>query len=171
MAEATKSNQAGRPQLLKLIHDYDTAIFTTVSPDGSLHSRPMATQKPQPDMDIWFVGRLDSTKIRDLEANPRINLAYYDKPSNGYVSISARVRLNRDRARIAEVWEADWKLWFPLGKDDPDITLIIVEPEQAEYIDPATSKWSFIQAIGHAITSTDAEDDEVQHLDQADLRK
>ncbi len=169
--KAQDQQEHGRAALLELLKKYDTAILTTVSPDGSLHSRPMGMQKAEPDMDIWFASGLDSSKVRDLEADPRVNLAFYDTPGKGYVSVSGRVRLNRDRKRIAELWEPSWKLWFPDGKDDPDITLLVVEPEQAEYIDPATNKLVLLQAVARAVIGGESpHGEDIVHLDKAELQ-
>jgi len=169
--KAQDQHDHGRAELLELLKKYDTAILTTVSPDGSLHSRPMAVQKAEPDMDIWFSTALDSTKVRDLEADPRVGLTFYESAGKGYVSVSGRARLSRDRKRIAELWQPSWKLWFPDGKDDPEITLLVVEPEQAEYIDPTTNKLVLLQAVARAVTGGDPPHDAgIVHLDKAELQ-
>lgn len=170
--KAQDQPEHGRAELLALLKKYDTAILTTISPDSSLHSRPMGVQQAEPDMDIWFATRLDSSKVRDLEADPRVSLAYYDTPGKGYVSVSGRVRLNRDRKRIEALWEPSWKLWFPEGKDDPEITLLVVEPEQAEYIDPTTNKLVLLQALAHAVTGSGdtPHGEDIVHLDKGELQ-
>ena len=49
-----------------------------------------------------------------------------------------RVRL--DRAAIDEHWNEWIKTWFPDGKDDPDLALIRVDVDTAEYWDGPSSK-------------------------------
>ena len=39
------------------------------------------------------------------------------------------------RAKVAELWKEPFRVWFPGGREDPDIALIAVEPERAEYWD------------------------------------
>ena len=169
--KAQESAEHERGEVFELLKKYDTAVMTTVSPDGSLHSRPMAMQKAQPDMDLWFVTGLDSSKARDLEANPQVGLSFYESAGKGYISVSGRVSLNRDRSRIEELWEPDWKLWFPDGKDDPEIVLLNVTAEQAEYLDPGTSKWVLLQTVARAVTGGEPPDDGIVHLDGAELQK
>ena len=96
-----------------LIKEFDTAMMTTQGRDGQMHSRPMATQKPQPDSPIWFVAAFDSAKIEDLRKDPRINLAYYREKDRAWVSLSGTARLDTDKARIKQLWQEDWKIWFP----------------------------------------------------------
>ena len=40
-----------------------------------------------------------------------------------------------DRAKIAELWDESWKIWFPAGKDDPTLTLLRIRGETGEYWD------------------------------------
>jgi len=169
-AAMADKNQSNREQLYELLKKYKIAIMTTVSPDGTLHGRPMAVQEREPDADVWFATALDTAKARDLEANPQIGLTYFDDPSKGYVSLSGRARISRDPARIKRLWQPDWKLWFPNGPDDPDIVLIKVDVDQAEYIDPGTSKLVVLQALVHAVTGGEEPgENEIVHLDKQDL--
>ena len=122
--------------LNELIQDFDTAMMTTLGRDGHMHSRPMATQKPQPDSPIWFVAAMETAKIEDLQQDPRINLAYYNPSNRAWVSLSGKVSLNQDRERIRRLWQEDWKIWFPEGPDQPGLVLIDVIPETATYWEP-----------------------------------
>ena len=49
-------------RLAELIKDARFAMLTTVAPDGSLRSRPMATQEVEFDGDLWFFAYDDSDK-------------------------------------------------------------------------------------------------------------
>lgn len=119
-----------------LIQDFDTAMMTTLGRDGHMHSRPMATQKPQPDSPIWFVAAMETAKIEDLQKDPRINLAYYNPGSRAWVSLSGKARLDQDKTRIKQLWQEDWKIWFPDGPEQPGLVLIHVNPETATYWEP-----------------------------------
>ena len=52
----------------------------------------------------------------------------------------------RDRAMIDELWRPEFKIWFPEGKDDPEIALLRVSLEKAEYWDSPSS------TIGYALS-------------------
>ncbi len=119
--------------IYELIQKFDTAMMTTQGRDGHMHSRPMATQKPQPDSPIWFVGALDSAKIEDLQKDPRINLSYYNPGSRAWVSLSGKARLDQNQEKIRQLWQEDWKIWFPEGPEQPGLVLIDVTAETATY--------------------------------------
>src|ERR1700754_2242626 len=95
-----------------LIEDIKIAMMTTRRRDGHLESRPMANQKRAAGADLWFVTADGSRKLHDIEADPHINLAYYKDGTYEWISVSGRATLTRDRAKIAELYEEDWKAWF-----------------------------------------------------------
>ena len=64
-------------KLYEQIDDLQIAMMTTRRPDEHLESRPMATQKRALGADLWFVAAEGSGKIRDIESDPHVNLAYY----------------------------------------------------------------------------------------------
>src|SRR4051812_34629964 len=77
-------------QLYELLDGIDVAMFTTRCADGSLVSRPMQTQARRSGTDLWFMSSLDSGKVKEIEAHPQVNLAYYKDGTREYVSVSGR---------------------------------------------------------------------------------
>ena len=45
----------------------------------------------------------------------------------------------RDQKLIDEKWQESLKTWFPNGKNDPEVGLIRIHPEQGEYWDSPSS--------------------------------
>ena len=112
----------------------EIAMMTTRRPDGHLESRAMATQRRAPGADLWFVTLEDAQKLRDIAADPHVNLAYYKDRTREWVSVSGIARTSRDRAKIHELYAPDWRVWFPKGDDprhgtadDPRMVLIGVD--------------------------------------------
>ena len=123
------------PQLAELIKDVEVAMFTTTGVDGRLYSRPLATQQVAFEGALWFVITADSPKVAEIELDPRVNVAYASPSKNTYVSVSGRARVVDDRAKIEELWSPAMKLFFPGGKEDPNLRLIHVRADSAEYWD------------------------------------
>ncbi|WP_411834734.1 pyridoxamine 5'-phosphate oxidase family protein [Pseudoxanthomonas mexicana] len=122
-------------KLADLIKGIDIAMLTTTSADGRLVSRPLATQEVEFDGDLWFATSADSHKVAEIRANPRVNVAYASRDRNDYVSVSGLAQVVDDRARTAQLWTPAMKAFFPGGPDDPDLRLIRVAVESAEYWD------------------------------------
>lgn len=103
--------------------------FVTIGEDGIPNTRAMMTQEPAPDMDLWFVARLDSEKVDELRKNPKVGLYYYDEQDWSYVSVGGTVEVIQDQARFKQYWKETWRRWFPNGPDDPNAVLLKVDPE------------------------------------------
>lgn len=144
MAQTTTSNEI--ETLRELIKDIRFAMLTTVDEDGFLRSRPMATQSAEFDGELWFFTEASSPKAGEVERDHRVNVSYAAPDDNRYVSVSGTARMVRDRAKAEELWKPALKAWFPEGLDDPDLALLRVQVEKAEYWDSPSSK--MIQLAG-----------------------
>lgn len=139
MSQDNLSRQEQIEKLGEMIKDIDFSMLTTALPDGTLRSRPMSTQNKNFDGTLWFFTRADSGKVHEIEDDQHVNISYADTSSQTYISVSGKAKLNRDRAKIEELWSAPLKAWFPDGKDDPQLALLEVKVESAEYWDSSSS--------------------------------
>ncbi|MDX5482573.1 MAG: pyridoxamine 5'-phosphate oxidase family protein [Hymenobacteraceae bacterium] len=126
-------------KLVDKIKDIDIAMMTTMDDDGSLRSRPMQTPEVKADGALWFFTGYESGKSHEIKNDSHVNLSYSKPSDNLYVSVSGRASLSRDRQKIEELWSPAMKAWFPEGKDDPNIGLIKVTIDKAEYWDSPSS--------------------------------
>jgi general stress protein 26 len=124
------------------IDDIEIAMMTTRRADGHLQSRAMATQKRAEGADLWFVTNDGAQKLRDLAADPHINLSYYKDRTREWVSVSGIAAITRDRQKIHELYAPDWRAWFPDEgdprhgtKDDPRLVLIGVDVHAAVFLE------------------------------------
>jgi len=133
-------------KLAKLIKGIRIAMLSTVEQDGTLRSRPMATQQQEFDGQLWFFTGKSSHKVVEIGGDCHVNLSYADPSDNRYVSISGTGRIVTDKQKIEELWNPVLKAWFPRGLEDPDLALLNVTPTQAEYWDSPGS--GVVHAIG-----------------------
>src|SRR5829696_3742096 len=97
---ARKSSSADEiKKLSKLIKRIRFAMLTTACPDGSLRSRPMATQRREFDGELWFFTDDHSAKVHEIHDDAHVNVSYCDPDSNTYVSVSGRASLVKNRAK------------------------------------------------------------------------
>lgn len=135
----TQTRDEAVAKIAKLIKGVRIAMFTTIEEEGHLHSRPMALQEVEFDGDIWFFTNKTAPKVHQIEAEPRVNVAFSDPEHQNYVSLSGRASLVLDKAKNHELWNPSLNAWFPGGVDDPDLALIKVDVDGAEYWDsPST---------------------------------
>jgi general stress protein 26 len=140
-ADANVSPAKKIEELYSLVEGIDIAMLTSRTYDGTLTSRPMATQSKRPRVDFWFVTSTDTHKIDEIQAQPEVNLAYYNNKSREWVSVSGTARIITDRDLIRTLYKPDWKAWFGDeggdrngGPNDPRLALIEVEAHEATYL-------------------------------------
>jgi general stress protein 26 len=126
----------------ELIDDLEIAMMTTRRLDGHLESRAMANQKRAAGADLWFVTADGTAKLRDLESDPHVNLAYYKDRTREWISVSGIATISRDRHKIHELYAPDWSMWFPKEgdprhgtPDDPRFVLIGVDVHAAVFLE------------------------------------
>jgi len=132
------TDQSEVEKLAELVSKFRIAMLTTVTADGALTSRPMAVQETEFDGDLWFVAQRDSDQVHQLRADPTIGVAL--SSSDTWVSISGTAEIVEDRAKVRELWNSAVQAWFPNGPDDPDVVLVKVHADGAEYWDSPGSK-------------------------------
>ena len=118
------------------------------STDGGLRGRPMAAMNKDFNGELWFASRASTPKLDEIKSESHVLLAYSEPKSQNYVSVSGTASVVRDTAKVKELWSEGARVWFPKGPDDPEIALIRVEVESAEYWDAPSSKWLY--AYGYA---------------------
>lgn len=129
-------------KLYDLVDEIEIAMMTTRRADGHLEARPMATQKRAAGADLWFVSAEGTAKLRDLEHDPHVNLAFYKDRTREWISVSGLATMSRDRDKIRELYAPDWKIWFTEEGDprhgtpeDPRMVLIGVKIHGAVFME------------------------------------
>ncbi len=115
--------------LRELIKDIDTAMLTTVSEDG-LVSRPMKTQEVEFDGDLWFFTKKETDKYEEIMHDQDVNVAYAGK---SYVSVRGRAEIVQDLNKKKDLWNKGLEKIMQTSYDNPNVVLIKVEAEAAEY--------------------------------------
>ena len=126
-------------------------IFVTDLSNLPLAARPMATQEVDDDGNIWFMSDKASVKNLQIENDDRVQLFYSHTSNYEYLSIFGHAEIIHDRKKIEELWTQMAKTWFKEGKDDPNISLIRVIPDDAYYWDTKNNK--MISLVKFAICS------------------
>ncbi|HIA52303.1 MAG TPA: general stress protein [Candidatus Melainabacteria bacterium] len=164
-------DEDSKRKLQELIKDIKVAMLTTVSADGQLRSRPMATHEVNVDDALWFLTNTNTAKVAEVSQQEQVNLVYMDVKSQRYVSISGSGQTYRDTAKVHELWNPLMKAWFPKGPDDPMIAVLRVTPEYAEYWDAPS--YSIVQLFGFlkaAVTGEEYKEEGTEH-EKIDLSK
>ena len=143
----------GVRKVRELIKDVKMAMLVTIDEDGRPRSRPMQTQDVEFDGTVWFFTDVNSEKVAEITANPRVNVAYASG-NETYVSLTGNAEIVQDTAKTHELWNPLLRAWFE-SADDPRIRLVSVDAESAEYWDtPGGKLASLISLVKSAVTGT-----------------
>ena len=121
------------------IKDIRVAMLTTVAASGTLHSRPMHTTEVDLNADVWFFTSESSEKMQAIFHDGRVLLSYANPSANTYVNLRGKAQQVDDPAMKERLFNPAVKAWFPKGLDDPDLTLLKVAIDEAEYWDSSSS--------------------------------
>jgi len=132
----------GAEKLSDLIKDIKFAMFTTHKPHGGhLHSRPMTTQNKHIDDDsLWFFMSRSGDPVAEFESDEQVNVSYADPGSDTYVSVSGVAQIVEDAAKKQQLWNKAAEAWFKGGVNDPDLALVRVRIEHADWWDVKENK-------------------------------
>jgi general stress protein 26 len=165
MADSQNYNEKIQ-KLRKLIKDVEIGMLTTIDEDGKLHSRPMSTNSEvEFDGDLWFFTYASSHKVTEVEQHQQVNVSFSNPDKQEYISISGKAQLVRDRQKMQQLWKPELKAWFPKELDEPDIALLKVNAEKAEYWDAPSGfvahAISLVKAVTTGETATTAQNEKL----------
>ncbi len=143
----SKKHRSDAELLQEKIKGIRVAMLTTLEEDGSLHSRPMIAQDAEFDGNLWFFTSAHAPKVNDVQRHQQVNLNYARPDGTTFVSISGTAQLLQDRKKIRELWQPICKTWFPDGEDDPNLALLKVHVERAEYWEWPSGKSGLLYSI------------------------
>ena len=126
------SDQAQK-RLDELIATFDTAMLVTTSLEGQPRARPMAIAGHDRGGLLYFATRAADEKMNEVLEHPQVAVTMQSETR--FLSISGRARIETDVQLARSLWRPSMKLWFPEGAEDPQLTLILVDPLCAEYWD------------------------------------
>ncbi len=158
-AKPQPTNEEAEKRLLAIMKGHSDVMFFNHDAEGTLCGRPMAVAHLDEDGTTYFATGIESEKVADLRMDPEVTLSM--QGGREYAIVTGEARISQDRALIDQLWTEAWKLWFPDGKDDPSIAIIIVQPEQGTYWDNSkTQGLSFLlRAAKAALTGKEVERD------------
>lgn len=128
------------------------SICMLTAHDGEqIRSRPMGAYVRPDDDAIYFLADARRHKEEEIEQNPNVCLAFAD--GHKFVSVTGRAAVSRDEGKIKELWSTPAKAWWD-SPDDPNIRLLTVTPNDAEFWDGPGTVVASIKMLAAAATRT-----------------
>ncbi len=136
-----QENNQNIEKFIEMVKDVRACMLITNEKDAEfLSGRPMGINKIDDDGTMWFFTKASSEKVDEIQESKIVSIAIVNESSQNYLMIHGTATLVNDKAKMKELWSSIMKAWFPLGLDDPDMTLIKVSPSEVNYWDNSSSK-------------------------------
>ncbi len=109
-------------------------MLATAGPTGQPRVRPVSPVRVDPDFTVYVANLRTYGKTREIEANPRVELAYL-APNHDQVRITGEAEVLDDEALLREIWEANPLLRQYLGSaDNPDLIVYRIRPTGVRFM-------------------------------------
>ena len=160
------SGEEGREKIAELVKGIHICMMTTVAKDGSMSTRPMAVQNTPFDGTLWFLTRNTSEKIGEIASDHDVLLSFAEPSDSKYIALKGKGHVSEDRSKIHELWNPMYKAWFPKGEDDPEIAVLRVDVNEADYWEASGAKIVMLAKYAvAAVTGAKVEVGEAGHVE------
>jgi general stress protein 26 len=149
-------------KLKELVGHNSICLFATFLTELPLQVRPMSTQEVDDEGNLWFLSSKSSNKNFEIGEDSKVQLFYSNTSNAEYLSVYGHAEIFDDRTRIAEIWSPIVKAWFKEGKQDPDLSVIKVTPEDISYWDTKSGRLVSLMKIMVSTVSGKIMDDGVE---------
>ena len=126
-------------------------------------ARPMSAIAKREEHTVYFLTDARADLAAQMERFPTVTLAFSEPASEKYVTTSGHGEVSNDRAKIKELWSPYAKAWFD-SADDPNIRVLKVTPQDAEFWDMPGRLVSSVKMLTAAATNTRPDLGEVQKV-------
>lgn len=157
MSTNNMSNKEARKKMASLVKSIETCMFITDMKSKPLHAIPMTTKEVDDEENIWFLSRIDSDHNTDIVKDKDVQLLYSDPSDKEFISIYGKATVLTSGEKLKDLYSKTDDAWFT-GVDDPNLTAIKVQPQQAYYWDSGQNKYIDLFKIGMAAVTGDKKD-------------
>lgn len=131
MSDERITQAEAEKRLWKALEDTRTGMLGVVDGSEPQHFQPMTGFEESETNRLWFYTRDDTDLARSIGAGRRAMYTVVTKDQKVYACLRGELTVQQDRARIDKYWNPVVAAWYPEGKDDPHLTLLCLELEDA----------------------------------------
>ena len=139
-ADRTPTQEEKMQHLAEMLKDMSSVMMTT-SPNGTLasaRSRPMSIARRDADGTLYFLTSADTTQVEHVRRDD-VGMCT-GQAKTAFLTLQGTFNIEHERSLVDALWSKMSDAYFPKGKDDPDIRVIVFRPKTAELWDVSGAK-------------------------------
>ena len=141
--------------VIDLMREERFVMLSTATGSGKIVSHPMTPQEVTDAAEVWFFVGLQGDQADAIRENPQVNLAFAETGS--WLSVSGLAEFVEDRAKVEALWDDEVSAYFPDGIDDPNLGLLRVSGESAQYWGiPGSRVAAAVKIVAAKLTGSEA---------------
>jgi general stress protein 26 len=159
-------NKEAIEKIKELANNIKICMFCTDLSHEPFSTRPMALREVDEEGNLWFISSASSHKNYEIKDDENVQLVFSDPSDSHFLSIYGTAAIYRDPDKIKALWTPIANAWFEEGKNDPDLTVLKVDPAEAYYWDTPNGKMvTLLKLATAAITGKKMDTGEKGKLD------
>lgn len=139
MSTQDLTSQEAIEKIKELSEKARICMFCTELDRLPVNSRPMGLQETDENGNLWFISSETSNKNFEIKEDKRVQLYFMNNSNSEYLSVFGDAFIYIDRSTIEDKWSPMANAWFD-GKEDPNVSIIRVEPKETYYWDTKAGK-------------------------------
>ena len=140
MSTENLNNTEALKKLKELSEKARICMFCTDLTSIPITVRPMSLQETDMDGNLWFISSDASNKNFQIAEDNRVQLLFMNNSNSEYLSVFGPAFIYKDKATIEDKWSNLANAWFEEGKEDPNVSIIRVAPQDTYYWDTKAGK-------------------------------
>ncbi len=128
-------------------------MFMTDLSHQPISCRPMSLNECDEQGHLWFISSKSSHKNFDISEDNTVQLIFMNNGDSEYLNIYGKAEIFTDKSVINEKWSVFAKPWFKEGKEDPDVSIIRVVPDETYYWDTKAGKFVSMLSFAAAVVT------------------
>jgi len=122
------------------------------------HARPMTAQVEKERGPIWFFTVKANGIVQQLDHGNRAIATFTSKGHDLFATVHGRLSVDTDLAVVDRFWTRFVAAWYEGGRDDPTLTLLRLDAQQAEILEESSSLVAGIKMLFGADPKQDYKD-------------
>ena len=135
-----------KQECIKLMETADVIYLSTIDEDGFPQTRAMVNlrneeqfpnlvnlfEKHKEDFLIYMTTDTASTKFKQITENPKASVYFCNPKDVQGLMLIGKVEIVTDKEIKKQLWQDDWKVYYPGGVDDPEYNILRLLPIYAK---------------------------------------